>query len=91
MIERRRTKSKRNHSNQRARTVQVRQNSKKLCLRGPIERRVTNIKWKLLQEENEAYVYVGQCRAILNEAECDESVSEWMKESEVMLRAAVEL
>ena len=88
MIERMRTSSEWGLSDHRPKLIRVRKDVKKWRLSGPNERSVPKIKWEVLQNGNKRDEYVERTRALLIEGEGDDSVSEWKKVSEVMVRAA---
>ena len=91
MIERMKTLSEWGLSDHRPKLVRVRKNVKKWRMSGTNERRVPKIKWEVLQDESKREEYEDRTRVLLNEGEWDESVNEWKKVSEVMVRAAKEV
>ena len=88
MIGRMTTKSEWGLSDHRPKCMRVRKNVKKWRMSGRIERMVPKIKWEVLQEESKKEEYVERTRVLLDEGEWNESMGEWEKVSEVMIRAA---
>ena len=91
MVERMKTLSEWGLSDHRLKLLRVRKAVKKWRISGQTERRVPKIRWEVLQDEGNKEEYAERTRQLLEEGEWNESVGEWEKVSEVMVRAAKEV
>ena len=91
MVERMRTRSEWGLSDHRPKILRVRKAMKKWRASGRSERRTPKIKWEVLQDDGKKEEYEERTRQLMEEGEWDESVGEWEKVSEVMVRAAREV
>ena len=88
MIGRMNTRSEWGLSDHRPKCMRVRKIVKKWRMSGRNERMVPKIKWEVLQDEEKKEEYVERTRVLLDEGDWNESMGEWEKMSEVMIRAA---
>ena len=88
MVERMRTRSEWGLSDHRPKLIRLRKAVKKWRTSGQSGKRVPKIRWEVLQDERKKEEYAERTRQLMEEGEWDESVGEWEKVSEVMVRAA---
>ena len=86
MIERIRTLNEWGFQDHNLKRVRVRKGVKKWRMSGPKKRRLSNIKWEMFQDQNKIDIQTMRASAFLNEGEWGETVSEWKKVSEVIVR-----